>query len=463
MTQKHPVIVVGGGIAGLTTALALQDQGRRAIVYEAAPRVGGRIHSVGDEGTLETGMQFYYSSYAGALGLLRRFGLTEQLRPIHVRGQMAHRGRIAPFDKAWPWLSLLSARDNLALHAAVARLALPLLRMSPFDYRAGEPLDELDAAVYFQRRAGDDVLEAAIRPMVNSYAFTEPEGHSLAMLMRILRLGAMGRMYGLVGGNDQLPARIAQQLEVRHARVDRIVVDDGQVRGVVVDGVAVEASQVVCAVRGPHAAALLGDVPALWAGFAALPYSSLILVNLHLDRALTGPDWSYVMSRTEGHRTAFAVDLMRRCPAMFPDGHSVLQAVFADPVASQLREHTDEQLAALALADLEPFVPGVAQAVRKTSVVRRRQALPSFSVGMFDQVRQLQQKARRVRGLHLAGDYLRAPLCEGAVQSAYAAAQAVVRSTPSNDSNSATVSLRRAPMSTSGSTASWNDRPSISA
>ena len=39
------IAIVGGGIAGLTAALTLADKGVAATVYEAADRVGGRMHS----------------------------------------------------------------------------------------------------------------------------------------------------------------------------------------------------------------------------------------------------------------------------------------------------------------------------------------------------------------------------------------------------------------------------------
>lgn len=42
------VVVVGAGVAGLAAAAALRDQGRRVIVVEAGPRVGGRAHTVRD-------------------------------------------------------------------------------------------------------------------------------------------------------------------------------------------------------------------------------------------------------------------------------------------------------------------------------------------------------------------------------------------------------------------------------
>jgi len=39
------IAIVGGGIAGLTCALTLQDRGLNSTIYEASPRVGGRMFS----------------------------------------------------------------------------------------------------------------------------------------------------------------------------------------------------------------------------------------------------------------------------------------------------------------------------------------------------------------------------------------------------------------------------------
>ena len=39
------IAIIGGGIAGLNAALTLQDAGFASTVYEASPRVGGRMHS----------------------------------------------------------------------------------------------------------------------------------------------------------------------------------------------------------------------------------------------------------------------------------------------------------------------------------------------------------------------------------------------------------------------------------
>jgi len=39
------IAIIGGGISGVTAAMTLADAGYSATVYEAAPRIGGRMHS----------------------------------------------------------------------------------------------------------------------------------------------------------------------------------------------------------------------------------------------------------------------------------------------------------------------------------------------------------------------------------------------------------------------------------
>ncbi len=420
---RAPILVLGGGIAGLSAAWRLARRGLPVRVIEASPHYGGRIHSRSEGGgRLEIGMQFYYSAYTETHRLLRAVGLHKDLRPIDVRGSIYYQGRALPFSKTRPWLGHLSVGENLRLQWAVARQLLPLLRMSPFDYRSQEALDTIDVAEYFLRHGNERILEVAVRPLVNSYAFCEPEGHSLAMLLRIIKLGGLASTWGLRQGNDALPRALARGLDIVHARASQVVVAQGRVQGVVVERAGrretLAASQVICALRAPHAAAVLADLPSIAGPLARLPYSDVILANLHLDRPLPGRDWVWTCARSAGQQSAFAIDLARRCPEMFPSGRSVVQVDFASPVSESLRTADDTTVIDQALQDMQVFLPGIAGWLKETSVVRRPRAMPSFACGMMTRVRALQREVANIQGLHLAGDYLKSPLCEGAVRSA---------------------------------------------
>jgi protoporphyrinogen/coproporphyrinogen III oxidase len=82
------VVVVGGGITGLATALHLRDQAREAgdavevVVLEAADRPGGNVQTERIDGfTIERGPNGFLDNAPATLALVQRVGLQDQLQP----------------------------------------------------------------------------------------------------------------------------------------------------------------------------------------------------------------------------------------------------------------------------------------------------------------------------------------------------------------------------------------------
>src|SRR3984957_4253510 len=74
--RTHDVLVIGAGMAGLTTARALAEAGRKVLVVEAQDRIGGRIltRHVGDE-AIELGAEFIHGRPAELWALIDEAGL----------------------------------------------------------------------------------------------------------------------------------------------------------------------------------------------------------------------------------------------------------------------------------------------------------------------------------------------------------------------------------------------------
>jgi len=76
MPERHDVVVIGAGLAGLHAALLLQERGYDVIVLEAQKRSGGRIHSMRQLGrNAEAGGTFIGAAYARVFAIAERFGI----------------------------------------------------------------------------------------------------------------------------------------------------------------------------------------------------------------------------------------------------------------------------------------------------------------------------------------------------------------------------------------------------
>jgi len=95
MADKHDVVIVGAGLAGLAAARELSIHGADVQVIEGADAVGGRVRSDRVDGfTLDRGFQLYNPAYPEAARVLDHEAL--DLRPL-VRGmdivRTSRRGR----------------------------------------------------------------------------------------------------------------------------------------------------------------------------------------------------------------------------------------------------------------------------------------------------------------------------------------------------------------------------------
>lgn len=96
------VIVIGGGVAGLTAAAELAKQGVRVLLLEARGRLGGRIltTSVGQDGQpLELGPEFVHGGSPALWSLVRAAGIERV--PVPEAHWFFEEGKRRRMDDAW--------------------------------------------------------------------------------------------------------------------------------------------------------------------------------------------------------------------------------------------------------------------------------------------------------------------------------------------------------------------------
>jgi monoamine oxidase len=112
MTARPEVLIIGGGVAGLTAARDLSTAGVRVLVLEARDRLGGRVmtHHT-PEGPVELGAEFVHGAFREILGVVEEAGL--RLRETNRRAPLptAGRGDVVDFFAAMDRLLGLAAVD----------------------------------------------------------------------------------------------------------------------------------------------------------------------------------------------------------------------------------------------------------------------------------------------------------------------------------------------------------------
>ena len=79
MSGRH-VVVVGGGLAGLQTALACADAGLRVTLLEARPRLGGATWSTERDGLwIDNGQHVFLRCCTAYRGFLERLGVSDRV------------------------------------------------------------------------------------------------------------------------------------------------------------------------------------------------------------------------------------------------------------------------------------------------------------------------------------------------------------------------------------------------
>ncbi len=259
-TIEKPVIIVGGGIAGLTCARHLFSQGLVVQILEASARIGGRIKTDEQDGfLLDRGFQVLQTAYPEAQRVLDYARLN--LRYFAPGAMIRIRGRF---------------------HTIADPRRRPGRMLTTLTAPIGSLGDRLRLLRFARQVGGGSLARIFERPEQTSMAMLRAEGFSETMIRRffvpffggvcldpqirassrvlayVLRMFATGEAALPAGGMAQIPGQLARDLPDGCIRtgVRAITVDADGVR--LEDGTRLPALAVVVATEAPEAERLLG-------------------------------------------------------------------------------------------------------------------------------------------------------------------------------------------------------------
>ncbi|CAE6819749.1 D-amino acid dehydrogenase 1 [Paraburkholderia aspalathi] len=167
------VIVLGGGVVGVTTAYQLQKDGHEVVVVERQPTVAAET-SWGNAGMIAPGHSFVWSSPKAPMTLLKSLVLKDQA----LRFKFSADARLY----AWSWLFLMECTSEKARRNTLLKHRLAAYSQSILGEVIGEDAIDYDrndrGIIYFHR--SQEALDRGVAQM----KLLESDGQIIKVLSR---------------------------------------------------------------------------------------------------------------------------------------------------------------------------------------------------------------------------------------------------------------------------------------
>ncbi len=444
--ESKRVLIVGGGAAGLSAAYTLKKRGFTPILFESEDHVGGRL--VGDQVdgfTIDTGADFFCSSYDATFGICEELGL-----PLAQTKMKLGWYRNGKWVTTTPGLSPFNLIRNLPASKALGLLSPKamwpaqklfggLFRQSKYlNFASDSRLGELDGTEsfgdYLDRIGIPESVQMSLRGFLEmTMGFAEDSGQAYMraylteMVLQAHKLRVPVKGASALG--DALAAACADGIRLS-TPVRNVTISDGAVTGVVVDGETIEADAVICAVPATRVPGIMPGLPSgIRETFDNITYSTGCRVVIGLDHPPLPQGWSGALYPEDD--TPLLLDRSIKLPACVPPGKSTLDMLVGRDRAKELIPLDDEEIKRQMLGDARRHAPPGSRLPADdeglfTRVYRWEEAVCMGPPSMFSSVANMNIKLRKeVSNLFLAGDYMRIPSVNGAIASGIAAAEEV--------------------------------------
>lgn len=427
------IVVIGGGITGLSAAWELQQRGIRYTLLEASDRWGGKVVSHKIELNkasflVEGGPDTLITRKPEAWDLATELGMLKQV--VNPGSEM----------------SGTYVLDNASLHplpvSPTRFFSTPLLTLrgklrmlaEPFQPARRDDGDE-SLADFVRRRLGQEALDKFIGPVLGGIYNTDPEKQSIMVSSPVMRemekdggglfLGALKRAFtsskkkntekkprfvsfknGLQALTDELARQLTGDLRL-NARAASVMRKDGKYHVTLANGERLLADGVILATLAQEAAALVKELSAEASQrLSAMRQQNIGTMSL-VYRESDIPEKPVVNGLMIPRREKRMIDAVtftsRKMPERSAPGYAVVR-VFIGSGAPEMVEFNDEKLIAAVKRELGELL-GISAEPQTWTAFRWECGFPQAEVGHFERVDEIEKLLPA--GIALAGSSYR--------------------------------------------------------
>jgi oxygen-dependent protoporphyrinogen oxidase len=440
----RPVVVVGGGIAGLAAAYELHKQRVPFLLLEAGARVGGVILSEAVDGfVVDGGPDSLLVQKPEGIQLCRELGLGDRLVPTRLPRQsfIQRGGRLHPL----PAGSVLGIPTEVGPFLRTTLFSWPgKLRMGA-EWFVPRKQDGEDESIghFMTRRFGREATEYLAEPLLAGIHAGDVDRLSInalfprfvdaerqhGSLLRAFRAqprpaaATDGPFRSLPSGLSEFVDALAATLPADSIRLGTPVRRLAQIaegyRVETIAGAAIEADAVVVAAPAFAAAEILRDMaPAIASECGAITYASAVTVTFAFERGAVHHPMNgsgFVVPRRERTGLLAASWLSSKWPHRAPSDRVLMRAFLGGTRDPGAIDRDDAELTRHAFDALQRVL-GISAPPLFTRLYRWPRANAQHDVGHLARVARLEEQLARWPGLYLTGSGYRGvgiPDCVG--------------------------------------------------
>lgn len=428
--DRSPVVIVGGGISGLSAAYYLNRRGVAAVLIEREPRLGGVITTSRVEGcVVEGGPDSFLAAKPAAMELIREVGLESEVIGSNDEKRVTYirrNGRMVPLPDGLmmmvPTRVMPIAVSGLLGWGTKVRMGLEWFRKPASMER------DRSVAEFIRDHYGQEAVDYLAEPLLAGVYGGDPEKLSAASVLP--RFVEFERQYGsltrgtLVSMAQQaarphgaaqpkkpplfrtLKGGLGSLVDAVKSRLGRTRIVTGTVEAVEatrtrVNGEWIDAGAIVLACPA-HAAAKLVPIPEL----AEIPYSSSMTVALGYRREMLRAlpkGFGFLVPARERKRMVACTFVGTKFSHRVPEGMELLRCFLGGASDEAALSLLDDQVTHAVREELREMF-GLDAQPEFVRISRWPRSMAQYTVGHAARIERIREAAARIPWLHLTGN-----------------------------------------------------------
>jgi len=442
MNDKKKVVIIGGGITGLSAAFYLQKEVKEKglpidlTMVEAKPRLGGKIETVRHDGfTIERGPDSFLERKKSATNLVKDIGLGDEL-VNNATGQsfVYARDRLHPIPEG----AVMGIPTNIQpfITSSLFSFSGKIRAAADFILPAKKVEGDQSLGHFFKRRLGHEVVEHLIEPLLSgiyagdidrlSLKSTFPQFYEIEQKHRSLILGMKktmpkqnqkhqpnkkkGIFQTVKTGLQSIVETIEKQLDDveihKGMKVETISRHEKGYKLALSNGMILEADAIILATSHNVIPTMFQEKESIFSYFFNMPSTSVATVAMAFPEEavnMRASGTGFVIARNSGFTITACTWTHKKWPHTTPKGKALLRAYVGKAGDEAIVEQSDDVIVKTVLDDLNQIMD-VGSNPEFSVVTRLKHSMPQYNVGHNEKIREIKEKLEeKYPGIFLAG------------------------------------------------------------